>query len=217
MTVTVVSAAYGGYDQPVAPPEQDVDVDWIMVTDGLVEVPAPWKTIVEPRHHLHPRMAAKVPKCFPYVYAETEHIVWLDASAHILRPDFVSMCVDAVGDGDIAQWIHPQRDCILPEADVSATMAKYGSQPVVDQVAHYMKCGHPRDFGLWATGCMTWRRAPWNQRVGQSWLNEQVLWTYQDQLSWPIVVRWEQVDVRPLAGGLWDCNYLAFRPHASDL
>jgi hypothetical protein len=215
--ITVVSACYGGYDQPATPPEQDVDVRWVMVNDGQVEVPAPWESVVEYRHHLHPRMAAKIPKCDPGRYADHGvAVIWLDSSAIIMRPDFVSMCVAALGGGDVAQWVHPQRDCIVPEADISATMAKYANQPVQAQARHYIAGGHPRNFGLWATGCMVWRRSSWTVAAGRDWLHEQNRWTYQDQLSWPVVVRERALDVRPLPGSLWDRQYLTFRPHASE-
>lgn len=215
MTVTVVSACYGQYDAPIAPPKQDCDVRWRMVTDGLTYVPDPWEPVLEPRSHLHPRMAAKIPKCRPFEYADTDIAIWVDASATINRSDFVSMCVAALGDGDIAQWVHPERSCVEAEAFISAGMEKYASQAVLAQVAYYTKNGHPRSFGLWATGCMVWRRGPWNDRVGVDWLNEQIFWTYQDQLSWPVIVRCNDVDVRPLPGGLWDRTWLTFRPHAS--
>lgn len=217
MTVTVVSAAYGGYDTPAVPPEQDCDVNWVMVTDGTVRIPAPWKACVEHRTHLHPRMAAKIPKCLPFEYADTDIAIWLDASATIHHPTFVTECVAALDDGDVAMWTHPQRDCILPEAYVSEGMEKYATQPVNAQAAAYVRGGHPERFGLWATGCMVWRQAPWNGMVGIDWLLEQTMWTYQDQLSWPVVVRRHELDVRPLPGGLWDRNYVTFRPHASHL
>lgn len=213
--ITVVSACYGAYDQPIAPPEQDIDVRWVMVTDGAVPVPEPWEAIYEPRPHLHPRMAAKVPKCLPFEYAETDVAIWLDASAQILTTSFVRTVAETLADGDIAQWVHPQRDCIHPEADVSASMAKYEGQPVHEQVAHYRKIGHPDQFGLWATGCMAWRITWTASDAGREWLAEQVQWTYQDQLSWPAVVRWNDLDIRPLPGGLWDRQMVQFRGHAS--
>lgn len=216
MTITVVSAVYGAYDQPIAPPEQDTDVRWVMVTDGLVDVPEPWEVIVEPRPHLHPRMAAKVPKCLPFLYATTDIAIWLDSSAQIMTNSFVSSVVDALGDGDIAQWVHPQRDCIHPEAAVSASMEKYQGQPVFEQVAHYRAKGHPDHFGLWATGCMVWRYSPNAAEAGSGWLAAQACWTYQDQLSWPPVVRWHGLDVRPLPGSLWDRQLVTFRGHASN-
>ena len=72
-------------------------------------------------------------------------------------------------------------------------------------------------FGLWATGCMTWQRTRHTHRVGLEWLHEQTVWTYQDQLSWPVVVRRNDIDVRHLPGSLWDHQMLSFRPHASHL
>jgi hypothetical protein len=215
--ITVVSASYGAYDQPIVPLEQDVPVRYVMVTDGAVEVPEPWETVVEPRPHLHPRMAAKIPKCFPHRYGLRDRVIWLDASARILRPDFVSMCARTLGNNaHIAQWLHPQRNCILDEAFVSSGMAKYAEQPVYEQVNSYVAGGHPKGFGLWATGCMVWNYWLGDRRAGSNWLVEQMLWTYQDQLSWPVVVRDNGLDIVPLPGGLWDRTYVEFRAHASD-
>lgn len=216
MTVTVVSACFGAYDVPAVPPVQDCDVRWVMVTDGKVDVPAPWEHVVDPRDDMHPRLAAKIAKCAPWLYTDTEVAVWLDASATVNRSDFVSTCVAALGDGHVAQWVHPQRSCIRPEADVSATMAKYDGLPVHAQVTWYMAAGHPASFGLWATGCMV-RSMREPTGVGVAWLAEQTRWTYQDQLSWPIIVRKYGLDVRPMPGELWDRRLVSFRGHASDL
>ena len=213
--ITVVSACYGGYDVPSIPPEQDVAVRWVMVTDGI-DVPEPWEHVIV-ESELHPRLAAKVPKCFPHRYADGP-VIWLDASAQVNSTTFASDCVAALGNGDVAMWDHPQRDCILPEAAVSATMPKYRGLPVEIQAAHYINSGHPLNFGLWATGCMVWSgelHRP--ERIGEAWFDEQMYWTYQDQLSWPAIVRRYELEVRPLPGMLWDHKMVTFRPHASQL
>jgi hypothetical protein len=95
-------------------------------------------------------------------------------------------------------------------------MAKYEGQPVMAQAEAYTKNGHPRSYGLWATGCMAWRRGPWNERIGAAWIVQQTWWSYQDQISWPVVVRDQNVDVSLLPGGLWDRTYVEFRAHASN-
>lgn len=216
--ITVVSACYGGYDEPSVPPAQDVDVRWVMVTDGAVDVPEPWDHVVI-ESDLHPRLAAKVSKCWPHHHVNTLRpgpVIWLDASAQINSASFASECVTALGDGDVAQWLHPQRDCILPEAAVSATMEKYRGHPVEVQAAHYVNAGHPVNFGLWATGCMVWAQAI-GPDVGEAWFDEQSRWTYQDQISWPLIVRRYQLDIRLMPGMLWDRRLVTFRPHASAL
>jgi hypothetical protein len=213
--ITVVSACYGGYDTIIAPPAQDVPVRWVMVTDGAVEVPEPWEH-VRLESDLHPRLAAKVPKCWPHQYMDDGPVIWLDSSARINSASFVSECVDVLGDGDVAQWEHPQRDCIVPEAAVSATMTKYRGLPVETQAAHYIDSGHPHRFGLWATGCMVWSEDI-GPAIGDAWFDEQTRWTYQDQLSWPVIVRQFRLDIRPMPGMLWDHRLVTFRPHASVL
>ncbi len=212
--ITVVSACYGGYDTPSIPMEQTVPVRWVMVTDGSINVPEPWEHVVI-ESDLHPRLAAKAPKCWPHRFGKGI-VIWLDASAQVNTTTFAADCQRALGDGDVAMWVHPQRDCILPEAAVSATMAKYRDQPVEVQAAHYINSGHPLNFGLWATGCMVWAgERP--DRVGEAWFDEQMRWTYQDQISWPLIVRRYELDVRPLPGMLWDHQMVSFRAHASQL
>ena len=175
MTVTVLSAIFGGYDQPIAPLEQDIDVRWVMVTDGQVNPPAPWE------HHLlasspgrSARLSSRYPKCMAVTFShEGDPVLWLDACARIVSPSFVSSCLAALGDGDVAMWVHPHRSTIVDEAAVAGTMRKYEGQPLAEQVAHYLADGHD-DRRLWANTSMMWApHVP--AKVGAAWWKEQTL------------------------------------------
>lgn len=218
MSIAVVTSCYGGYDEIVAPSPQSVECEWIAVTDGEVAVPPPWVNIVEPRPHMHPRLAAKVAKCRPDLYTSATTTIWLDAAARI-GPTSVERLAGAVSLGAFGQFVHPDRRKISDEADVSATMDKYQGQPVREQVAHYLKGGHPDDFGLWATGCIVRNTGDYrsvHSSFGDAWLIEQMRWTYQDQLSHPWLVNMHSLLIVPLPGPLWGNDLVSWSGHRRD-
>ena len=216
MNVTVVTSIYGAYDFVKKPLEQSVECDYVLVTD---DDPGPcgWRVVVEPRQQCHPRLAAKVAKCLPWLYApDADVTIWIDGSATIIHPEFVAMCLEVLGgdDGaDMAQWKHPSRDCIYTEGDVSIAYGKYHDQNITGQMRHYRALGHPAGAGLWATGCIVRRRDPEVRYLGDRWLAEQVRWTIQDQLSEPVLLADTDLVVARLPEGLWENRWLSFGGH----
>jgi hypothetical protein len=202
MSVAVISAVYGDYDTPIAPPEQSVEADWILVSDREHVVDG-WRQVIEPRAHMHPRLAAKVPKCRPDLYSSADVLIWVDGSLMITSGGFVEWCIASLGDHQMAQFFHPERSSIVSEAIVSAGMAKYAYQSVGLQAAHYITEGHPENWGLWATGLIV--RDQSCHRFGDAWLREQPL------------LRGFGIDIANLKGGsIWRNPYFTIRPHASD-
>jgi hypothetical protein len=182
MRIAVVSSCYGGYDQPIAPIPQHVDAEYVLVTDREVDC-HPWKVVVEPRPQLHPRLAAKVAKCRPDLYADADRYVWVDSSIYVNAWDFVAWAVEHLDRGPLAQIPHPDRRRILDEAEVSAEMPKYVGLPVREQARSYVAGGYDDGWGLWATGIIAYRSGDWLREFGNAWLAEQMRWTYQDQVS----------------------------------
>lgn len=219
MSVAVVSSSYGGYDNIDARPEQSLDAEWIMVTDNP-ELDAPgWNVIVEKRPHMHPRLAAKVPKCVPFTYTNADTIVWMDASCRLLQRHALASLVEASGGAPLGQVTHPWRDCIYDEAEASIGMPKYDGQPIREQVAHYKDCGYPVHGGLFATGLIVRNKLNDIQaEFGYRWLAEQVYWSYQDQLSqMPILasmrLQRKQIHVTPLPFALHGSGVFEWRTH----
>lgn len=201
-------------------------VQFVMVNDaGMSGEALGWYWINEPRPHMHPRLAAKVPKCLPWVYVpHVETLIWADASVEF-KGEHLQSLVDACasptgGRRSMSMWRHPWRQNIADEAAVSAEMIKYKDQPVLAQVEHYRGLGMPLEVGMWATGLAVYRgRGPsgWHI-VARGWLVEQMRWTYQDQLSLPFVswrsLTWpEDIPV----GWHLDNPWLTFRNHRSEL
>lgn len=189
----VVTASYGGTDtllHPQAP--QDIPVDWICFTDQPdLEAPPPWKVIHAPPRFDHPCLAAKVHKTTPAV--DCPDVVWIDASMEVTSQSFVRQALAARHDG-VAVFAHPRRRCIYTEAQASLGAegqgGKYASQPLLEQVAHYRTQGHPERAGLYACGTVAWDLSdPRAVELGRRWLAECERWSWQDQLSFPVICR----------------------------
>ena len=190
MTVAVVSSVYGAHDEVTPPPAQDTPVeDWVLVTDQP-GCPPPWRPVVEPRPQLHPRLAAKVAKCRPDLYAAADILIWVDGNIRIGAPDFVSWCLARLGDADLAQWQSP--GTLAEEGADAADLLrwpKYAGQPISAQVAHYHANGHPGGYPKWWTGVIVRRNTAALRAFGDAWLLEMTRWSWEDQLSEPDVVR----------------------------
>lgn len=214
--VAVISSVYGDYDAPVDLPVQDRPYEAILVTDHHHDGLTGWQQVIEPRHHLHPRMAAKVAKCRPDIYTDATITIWIDASFAILRSDFVSWCVQQIGVYPIGQIRHPDRQHIMAEAHVSAQMTKYQGQAVKEQAAEYLRRGYPDGWGLWATGLIVRRNTSQTREFGGMWLMEQLLWTYQDQISEPPMLHLAGLKPIELATELRSSEFFTIRAHASE-
>jgi hypothetical protein len=207
--VAVVSAVYGGYDEPAPPPPQDVPCDWILVSDRDYDV-WPWKVTVEPRPQLHPRLAAKVPKAHPEWYADADVYIWIDGNLVVEAPDFVSWCVGELGGASLAQHHSLERTSLIAEAHTAAGMEKYSGLPVVAQAERYVAGGYPENWGLWWTGLMV--RSAGCPNFGDAWLAEMVRWTYEDQVSEPYVLH--SAGLRPTNLAIdWSAKRFHLRGH----
>jgi hypothetical protein len=214
MRVALVTSIYGEHDHLEDPPDQTGDVEYVAVVDRPYTGTVKWRQVIEPRPQIHPRLAAKVAKCRPDLYTDADVCVWVDGSARIARADFAQWATkDLTLTTPIAQFQHPERYDIDPEAEVSTLLPKYAGLPVREQVAWYRKEGLATPSGLWATGVIATVPKAMPQGFGDAWLAEQMRWTYQDQLSLPWVFRRFGVGPVRLDGGLWDNPYISFAAH----
>jgi hypothetical protein len=132
---------------------------------------------------------AKLPKLFPHSFvAGYDQSIWIDASHEILTPNFVGHCLAAIGDSGMALYEHPWRDCIYQEAEASIVLEKYAALPITAQVDSY-RSEYPEHGGLYATGTLARRHTPAVAALMAAWAAEIARWTYQDQLSLPVVCR----------------------------
>lgn len=218
--IHILSASMGGYDNPNPPPQLE-GCTATMVTDdeqfGEWSARLGWQVIYHAYPHTHPRLGAKVPKCKPHHFFPhpVETIVWLDGAARITNEArFLEVVKGVPLTEPIAQFLHPDRDDVEDEAKASEGMEKYGGMQVRDQAHHYKMRGLPSCWGLWATGMIVYHPAAFDiEAFGNAWLAEQLMWTYQDQLSEPYLLWKADYKPRALPQNLRSNDYIAWMPH----
>ncbi len=213
--VAVVSSVYGEYDAPAVPVEQIMPVEYVLVTDREYEA-GPWKVVVEPRPQLHPRLAAKVAKCRPDLYADADIYIWLDASVDINSPTCVTNLIAQLRDAPLAQFRHHSNHTLRIEMRVAGGMPKYQGLPIRRQGDHYISEGFDGNSVLWETGCIVYRRDT-PSILGPAWLAEQVRWTYEDQISEAPVLR--RLGLQPIdlvGGNVYGNPFFSVRQHGKD-
>jgi Protein of unknown function (DUF616) len=188
--VAVITAIYGSYDIPKSTlPQEGIDAEWVLVTDnpGIPDGHLGWRVVYQPRPGVHPNRAAKHPKFRPWEYTEAPASVWIDGSCRVRSPWFAS---EAIGFADpIAQFTHPDRDCIYTETAEAQTVTKYAGEPLASQAGSYQDAGHPDHWGLWATTVIARKHTPPVKRLGDEWTAEVARWSFEDQISQPYVLR----------------------------
>ncbi len=220
MKIATVCSVYGGYDTPAEIMEQTVPFTQILVTD----TPTPSfrrQVVVEPRPHLHPRMAAKYAKLFPWHYAEADVYVWTDGSAYVKSPEWLEWLLSLSAMAPVTQFMHFERDDVMDEAHASVGMLKYDGMPVLEQAQHYLDQGHPRNWGLWETGTIVYRPGVYVgnaamdmlNEANSAWLREMVRWTWQDQVSQPFVYRNAGLRPRSIDGNMRYNDYMGLHMH----
>jgi hypothetical protein len=241
MRVCIYTAIYGDSDDLKPQPTQTIPTDFVCFTDAChVRATAPWLIIRnDRRHHLHPRMRAKYFKIlsnrlFPggkTTLAETsfsfwsrnllkppyDYLVWVDGSCQIKTSHFVEKVISHVGQSSWAMFKHPERHCIYDELVVSSHMTKYGNQPIAAQVTSYRAEGYPRSNGLIAAGVIVRdTRRKDLVPVNEMWWQENLCWSYQDQLSLPVVLWRLSHQCNFIPGNLWNNELVAWRDHKLD-
>lgn len=191
---------YGGYDWPkdLAHVILD-DVNAYLWTDdydvGLKADELGWHAILDEDptgdSELSPMLKAKFIKTHPLLAAHGADIsIWVDGSMTITAPNFVNLCLEALGNDDVSLTPHPWRDCIWTEALETAQLRRYDDCDPLKQVNFYADVvGHPRNWGLFASGAFTVRHNERTKEWGEHWYHDCVFHTYQDQLSLPVITR----------------------------
>lgn len=212
--VAIITAIYDNYDvlRPVVSQAGDFDIEWLCVTDtsDVVTDPQGWAVLLEPRPGVHPNLAAKRPKMLPWNYTDAEVVIWIDASYQILSPLFVRDVLATAH--PLAQFVHPDRQCIYDEAAVSQQMVyKYGGHNFPEQIARFRAEGHPPYWGLWATGVIVRYKTQTLIDFGKAWHEECHLYSFQDQVSQPPLLRKFGLRPESLAGGPYQNPWLMFK------
>lgn len=197
MSVACYTAICGGYDDLKSHPDI-ADVDFVAFTDDPTLASEEWTVRLVAPDGTHPRDQAKQFKLFPHCWLpEYDFTIWVDGSHEILTDRFALDAIAAIDETGIAVYEHPWRSCIYEEAagSLEEQPEKYQGTPITEQVGSYRAAGHPENWGLYATGTIARYRSPQVAMLMEAWAAEIDRWTYQDQLSLPVVCR--RLDMRP--------------------
>jgi hypothetical protein len=216
----IYTAIFGNYDRLSDFPKtgENADVDRICFSDDPALAHPQWEVrVVSPPFH-HPRLAAKYYKALPHrVLPEYDETVWVDASFRVRSESFVREVFGYLGQAHIALFLHPERGCIYDEAEFCKKMPKYVDQRVLEQVAHYRAQGFPAGAGLFAGGVIArTTHDPEIRRLNELWLEENVRWTYQDQLSLPYLLWSLGIEPAVFRQYLWKTGWGTWDAHAHD-
>lgn len=104
--VAVLTCILGGFDTPVDPVPQDIDITFHRFTDE--DFP--------PIAGLTPRLQYRIPKMFGWqMFPDYDYYIWLDGTFTLARPDSARWFLDNCG--DMGVFRHPWRKTIKEETD----------------------------------------------------------------------------------------------------
>lgn len=192
MKIVVYTTIYGNYANLKPIPTQTVRSEYYCITDNPDLKCDGWKTIVPgyPRKDMHPRLRAKYFKLLPWEIdeiAKNEISIFIDGSIEIKSNTFIEYCIKHLSE-DLLLFKHPQRDCIYTEVAASKPLEKYKNENLDGQISFYSKF-HPKKWGLWACGVMVRKHTNKIKKLMGDWKHEIDKWTYQDQISFPVVCK----------------------------
>lgn len=116
--------------------------------------------------------------------------IWIDANVRLL-------CLPQkavkywLGNGDLAVFNHPLRDCLYDEVAECSRRDKGDRKDIDNQVRAYKQAGMPKHWGLAETKCVIRRNTSDIARLNEAWWSEVQHFSVRDQVSLPFVC-WTQ-------------------------
>jgi GT2 family glycosyltransferase len=216
MKIAVYVTIFGDYDGLKPIPAQEVKADYFVITDNPKLKLEGWKTVVPnfPRRDLHPRLRAKFFKMFPWEcdeMAKYELSIYIDASIRITSANFIATCLKNLNQ-DMLLFRHPQRQCIYKEGAASVGLKKYDGEPINEQLNFYRKF-HPANGGLYACGLIVRKHTEQVKKIMGDWWFENIKYSYQDQLSLPVILRANGFTPSTFAEDQYKNNFLQVEWH----
>lgn len=187
--IAVYTTIFGNYDDLKPHPWSQINAKWYCITDNKDLKCEGWETIVVkyPRPDLHPRMRAKFHKLFPWesLPSNIKISIFIDGTTHVLSENFIEYCILYLYN-DMVLYKHPWRDCIYEELIESRKLQKYEGEIMEAQIEEYKKTVN-RHSGLYACGLLVRKHTDLIKNLMKDWWVENTKWSYQDQLSFPVV------------------------------
>jgi hypothetical protein len=182
----IVTAVTGSYDY-ILKQEKIDGVDYIYFTDQNISVPPLWTPVLLGDEHLDNRRRSKRPKLNPHsipMLTHYKYLIWIDGDMSIVNKDFVSEIMSYMKNGFVVSPHFDNRHCAYGEATIRPP--KYAKEPLDEQVAFYKSEGFPEQYGLYECGISARDMTnPLVKEVGALWHEQNLTWSYQDQVSFP--------------------------------
>lgn len=184
----IVTAVTGGYDHGLGQTPIP-GVDYIYFTDGKnsFDAPSPWRTEILADQHLDNRRRSKRPKLNPHsipILNQYKYMIWIDGSMSVTNPNFVDEIMSYMVNGFVISPHFDGRHCAYGEATIRPP--KYAKEPLDEQVAFYVSEGFPTEYGLYECGVSARDLSnPQVKQLGELWHEQNLTWSYQDQVSLP--------------------------------
>jgi hypothetical protein len=183
--VTIVTAIFGGRDNPVSLPELDV-ADAVMFTDGVAGG-AGWRVERMPPP-ANPRLAARRIKALALDLVEGDVVLWVDGRISLTGASLQQLLRAGLAGADVASYPHPWRSCAYAEAEECGRLGLAEPARLAAQASAYRAAGLPAGSGLFNTMVLARRRSEATVELGRAWWAEIERHTVRDQVSFPYVL-----------------------------
>ena len=189
--IAVYTTIFGDYETLKPKPWSQINAKWYCITDNPMLKSPGWETIVvnTPRPDLHPRLRAKFFKVFPWevLPSDVDISIFIDGSTTVKTENFIEYCIVNLH-SDMLMYKHPVRDCIFEEYQESKKLMKYRHEPLDAQIKFYRNIVKPHS-GLYYCGCLVRKHTKAVKELMHSWWFENIKYSYQDQISFPVVAQ----------------------------
>ena len=213
--MTVYTANLGDYDEVRAPQAFGSGDRFLCYTDAPEPAPEPWVTLpaAQPVPGDHARNV-RIHKALSHRYAPGEISLWHDANFQ-LHASAGELAERWLGDGEIAVFQHPGRDCLYGEADCCARENIENAAILERQVKRYRDDGWPEHAGLYACGVILRRHTQRVVEFNEAWWKEIQEHGRRDQISFPYLAARAGLDLRVIPGSIWGTPEVRFFYHTS--
>lgn len=182
--VVLVTAIFGGRDEPARLPELDVD-ECVMFTDA--EAGPGWRVERVPPEQ-DPRRAARRVKALALDLVDADVVLWVDGRIAPTGAPLRPLLRRAFRHSTIASYPHPWRRCPYAEARECGALGLAPRAALDAQASQYSAAGMPAGSGLWNTMVVARRRTDAMVEFGRDWWAELEKHTLRDQVSFPYVL-----------------------------
>jgi len=163
------------------------------------------------RYHEDSGKASRRIKCTAHKFFNCEYSIYVDASFKIRDVDFQGIIED-LGDFDIAQFRHPERNCIYKEAETCLSMPKFNSESpfITKKVLEYSKNKFPTSYGLACGGFIIRKHSKKMTKFNEMWWNEIKTGTTRDQISEMYCIWKTGIKLKYIEGDIYNNHIVKF-------